>query len=522
MLLNKTTVGKASSRVALLLATGSLLATGIAPAQAADATPLFLSYEASDLLKQIPADTSFEGATSTLKTYPAVYTEETDPDVEPTLVTPARSVLKFTKTGQPWSGTNLVAPTATPYRLASATAATITMDYFSYDTVASPVTLSLEVAGSANPRKVVYKAVEADPGMNSLTFDMTTGTGWDAAAEYNQLVIFPNFAADDPSYTGAAPVAFTTSELRPTQDYEIDNVSIAGGTSANLYAGRPVTDYLLTFETDDTIGAKVVGAASDAKPEGSFEGAATSIADAPALGNGGKALKIVKAVGAQNWAGVNLIKFSTERVTNSDYRKIAFNYYSPKANSPTRVEVKGYKNAVMDVMAPQGWSKIVVDFDDVPEWSRLQEYISLAIFPDFMVPAVATNDTYYVDNVSFNGAITPGIPVPEVVKVKPAVTTAATAAGTAKSGKTLTAGKGTWTGTPAPAYTYKWLRCTVASTKAATTATATKCSTISGATKSTYKLTSADVGKFVRVLVTAKNSAGTSYSLSKTTSKVVK
>jgi hypothetical protein len=40
---------------------------------------------------------------------------------------------------------------------------------------------------------------------------------------------------------------------------------------------------------------------------------------------------------------------------------------------------------------------------------------------------------------------------------------------------------------------------------------------IAGATKSTYKLVAADKGKFVRVLVTAKNAVGTGLSLSKTT-----
>jgi hypothetical protein len=108
--------------------------------------------------------------------------------------------------------------------------------------------------------------------------------------------------------------------------------------------------------------------------------------------------------------------------------------------------------------------------------------------------------------------------------VKPSVTTAATVAGTAKVARTLTAGKGSWKGTATIAYTYKWYRCTVASTKTATTAptSSAKCATISGATKSTYKLTSADAGKYVRVLISAKNSVGTSYSLSKTSAKVAK
>jgi hypothetical protein len=158
------------------------------------------------------------------------------------------------------------------------------------------------------------------------------------------------------------------------------------------------------------------------------------------------------------------------------------------------------------------------DFTSVVGWTSTEEFVSVVIFPDFDV--VAANGIFYVDNVAFNGATTPAIPVPAV---KPAVKTAASVTGTAKSAKTLTAGKGSWTGTATIAYTYKWYRCSVASTKTATAApSATQCKTISAATKSTYKLTSADVGKYVRVLVTAKNSAGTTLSLSKTTAKVVK
>jgi hypothetical protein len=108
------------------------------------------------------------------------------------------------------------------------------------------------------------------------------------------------------------------------------------------------------------------------------------------------------------------------------------------------------------------------------------------------------------------------------VAAAPVLKTAAAVSGTAKVGSTLTANKGSWTGTPAPTYSYKWYRCTVAATKVATAApaAAAKCSVITGKTAATYKLTTADKGKYVRALVTVKNSAGTKYSLTKTTGKV--
>ncbi len=102
----------------------------------------------------------------------------------------------------------------------------------------------------------------------------------------------------------------------------------------------------------------------------------------------------------------------------------------------------------------------------------------------------------------------------------PTQSIAASILGTAKIGKSLTARFGSWSGTAPIAYTYKWYRCVAKGTVATKglPLASTKCSVISGATKSVYKLAKADKGKYVRVLVTAKNAAGTAMSLSKSTS----
>jgi len=98
--------------------------------------------------------------------------------------------------------------------------------------------------------------------------------------------------------------------------------------------------------------------------------------------------------------------------------------------------------------------------------------------------------------------------------VKPTVT------GTSTVGKTLTAAKGTWTGYPTPTFTYQWYACTTAVSAARTTVPST-CKKITGATRSTFKLTSAQRGKYVAVLVkgTSLRTTATTW-LSKTTAKV--
>jgi adhesin/invasin len=74
-----------------------------------------------------------------------------------------------------------------------------------------------------------------------------------------------------------------------------------------------------------------------------------------------------------------------------------------------------------------------------------------------------------------------------------------TTSGTVAVGQTLTAAVGTWSNSPT-GYTYQWLRCD---------SSGANCSSIAGATASTYALTSADSGSTIRVQVTATNALGT-------------
>ena len=80
----------------------------------------------------------------------------------------------------------------------------------------------------------------------------------------------------------------------------------------------------------------------------------------------------------------------------------------------------------------------------------------------------------------------------------PSITKGATVNGNAKVGQTLTIAKPTAVGFPVPKITYRWLRCNKATSKTAVlNLTSFGCKVISGATKSTYKLTSADASKYV-------------------------
>ena len=82
-----------------------------------------------------------------------------------------------------------------------------------------------------------------------------------------------------------------------------------------------------------------------------------------------------------------------------------------------------------------------------------------------------------------------------------------TVGGVLRVGRTLTAARGTWTATPTATYRYQWYRCTATGVAAATVPVT--CTVIAGATKSTYKLLTADkTAGYIRVKVTATSTAG--------------
>jgi hypothetical protein len=93
----------------------------------------------------------------------------------------------------------------------------------------------------------------------------------------------------------------------------------------------------------------------------------------------------------------------------------------------------------------------------------------------------------------------------------PANTSPPTISGQAVEGQTLTATTGTWTGTAPINFSYQWQRCDQSGLN---------CANIAGATAQTYALTSADVGRTIRVAVTAQNANGSSTAFSAPTAPV--
>lgn len=94
---------------------------------------------------------------------------------------------------------------------------------------------------------------------------------------------------------------------------------------------------------------------------------------------------------------------------------------------------------------------------------------------------------------------------------RPASTRPPTFAGVLSRGQVLRAGNGTWSGPTPMTFSYQWQRCPL---------TGTACTNISLATRSTYTIAAADVGRRIRLVVTAANTAGSAQATSAISARV--
>ncbi len=117
-----------------------------------------------------------------------------------------------------------------------------------------------------------------------------------------------------------------------------------------------------------------------------------------------------------------------------------------------------------------------------------------------MIPNSATSTTLALGTTQ--DTYLPGVVtlVNDTYLESPVNTVAPSISGTTTDRSVLTASPGTWTGAPAPTYTYQWRRCNAAGAS---------CVDIPAATSATYTLTAADVGSTIRVVVTGTSTAGT-------------
>jgi hypothetical protein len=110
------------------------------------------------------------------------------------------------------------------------------------------------------------------------------------------------------------------------------------------------------------------------------------------------------------------------------------------------------------------------------------------------VTVTATNELGSATATSAPTAVVTSVPIEAPAAMSPPAVY-----GTPKQGATLTAVPGAWSGSPAPSFAYGWLRCG---------REPGACLPIEGADSENYVLRAEDGGRNLRVVVTARNSAG--------------
>lgn len=99
-----------------------------------------------------------------------------------------------------------------------------------------------------------------------------------------------------------------------------------------------------------------------------------------------------------------------------------------------------------------------------------------------------------------------------VTPAPPASLSVPALSGTARDTQTLTASTGAWRGTPPLSFAWQWRRCDSAGAS---------CADIAGQAMASYRLSPTDMGKTVRVSVTASNVAGSAPATSAASAVVV-
>ena len=139
---------------------------------------------------------------------------------------------------------------------------------------------------------------------------------------------------------------------------------------------------------------------------------------------------------------------------------------------------------------------------------RLRGSKARAVLAVLLVSAVATAMTSVV---GLGGALAGTAGSAAQQQYGPSNTSPPTISGTPREGETLTANPGSWSGTGPIVFAYQWQRCGQ---------NGANCSNIVGATAQTYRLTSPDVGRTLRVVVTATHATGSSTATSAPTAVV--
>lgn len=284
----------------------------------------------------------------------------------------------------------------------------------------STVNVYSPVAGAV----VKMKIEDSNNAANLAEVNQTTVVGWQRLnfdfgnpanvvagvfnpANRNDVVsLFFDFGAG----VGGAPIA-------ANETFYFDDLGFGGASTADL-----TTPTLVSFEPGDTSGYAVGGATDFGGNVSSVSGAA------PLYGSLGStsAAQVIKTAGAQVWAGTTFLDAVTRPLAlgSTGNLTVTMNVYSPVAGAVVRLKLEDGNDGTHSVetnataVTVVGWQRMTFDLS-VPApataaYNPLWDYNRASIFFNFGVSPVA-QETYFFDDVAFNGAVTPVLDGPSTM-----------------------------------------------------------------------------------------------------------
>lgn len=226
----------------------------------------------------------------------------------------------------------------------------------------------------------------------TLTYDMSMHPGYNAANNYNQVVIFPDFG---------------NMGVTDGEDFYIDDIQSAGSDTPEM-ASIPIS-----FE-DTSIAYNPGGFGS-----ASFESIPTEIIDNPDPNGENTSMRvwsINKTEGAQVWAGASIALGQV--VDLSAGTLFTVKVWSPRAGVPILLKFEdttsprdgnGNPTIINEVTTntttSSAWETLEFDLTSFGNYTGSEQFNQVVVFPDFGTGGQTGGETYYIDDISNTGSV---------------------------------------------------------------------------------------------------------------------
>ncbi|MDW3647953.1 MAG: T9SS type A sorting domain-containing protein [Bacteroidia bacterium] len=241
-----------------------------------------------------------------------------------------------------------------------------------------PIRLKVEDVNDATIFSELDMNTTGASAWETLTFDISTAVTYDAAHNYNRVVLFPDFGTA--GQTGGEDYYFDDFEQVETVDPDPVKLPIDFESATAGYA-----------------------------PAG-FGDATTEVLDNPDMtGNtSAKVLRITKPAGAQTWAGVSIAL--DEVIDLSPGAVFSVDVWSPAAGTPILLKFEDttsppdgngnpsiFSELQVSTTAAMSWETLSFDMSTAPTYDAAHNYNQVVLFPNFNT--AGADDTYYMDNI---------------------------------------------------------------------------------------------------------------------------